>query len=155
MEVESGNRFSSITNGTTNKSDLGIFSGISNLHIRFCVQMVPPFTWTQILPYVCFQVCLMFYVLWIIHLLGSKFATLYANREGKCYCLYGAYEWSTVNRPYKRGRCQCVAVSRGSAHACFVWWKEMYSLEKQKQNKIVSVCSAPCRQFWTHGHLAS
>ncbi len=33
--MESGSRFSSITNSTTNQSDLGIFSGISNLHFRF------------------------------------------------------------------------------------------------------------------------
>jgi hypothetical protein len=35
MEVESGSGFSSITNSTTNKSDLGTFSGISNLHFWF------------------------------------------------------------------------------------------------------------------------
>lgn len=152
MEVESGSRFSSITNGTTNKSDLGIFSGISNLHFRFQCK------WFHHSPEHKFF--LMFVSKYVScsmdhSPIGSKFATPYANQEGKCYCLYGANALSTVKPPYKHGRCQCVAVSGGSAHACFVWWKEMYWLQKQKQNKIVSVCSAPCRQFWTHGHLAS
>jgi hypothetical protein len=151
MEVESGSRFSSITNSTTNKSALGTFSGISNLHFRFQCK-------------------------WSHHSLEHKFFLMFVSKYVLCSMDHSPIGFKVCNplcKPRRKvllvvwGLCLeycktplqtwqvsvCVAVSGGSAHACFVWWNEMFCLEKQKQNKTVSVCSAPCRQFWTHGHL--
>jgi hypothetical protein len=154
MEVESGSRFSSITNGPTTKSDLGIFSGISNLHFRFqCKWSHHSFEHKFFLMFVSkYVLCSMDH-----SPIGFKVCNPICKPIRKVLLfVWGlCLEYLLQNPPYKHGRCQSVAMSRGSAHACFMWWKEMYCLEKQKQNKIVSVCSAPCRQFWTHGHLAS